>query len=117
MKSGSIWCGQRMIVPQAWRADRPWSRLRGLLGRAPLHAGAAQALWLVPCAGIHTIGMRYALDVVFLDRAGSVLAWHEAVPPWRARRCGGARHTVELAAGSLAGLDLQRGEIWQWHAA
>lgn len=115
MKTGSIWRGSCVIVPQAWRADRPWSRLRGLLGRTPLRPHA-QALWLVPCGGIHTLGMRYALDVVFLDRAGRVLDWHEALVPWRMRQCRGARQTVELAAGSLVGLGLRHGEEWQWRA-
>jgi uncharacterized membrane protein (UPF0127 family) len=117
VKAGSIWRGAQLLVPQAWRADRPWSRARGLLGRSPLRACAAQALWLVPCGGIHTIGMGYALDVVFLDRDGRVLAWHEAVAPWRMRRCRGARQTVELAAGSVAALEPARGEVWQWRTA
>lgn len=116
MKRGSIWRGSQLLVAQAWRADRMWSRARGLLGRPPLEP-RVQALWLVPCGGIHTLGMRYALDVVFLDRTGRVLAWHEAVAPWRARQCRGARQTVELAAGSLAGLELAQGETWQWRAA
>ena len=102
------------IVAQAWRADRPWSRLRGLLGRPPLAGEALQALWLVPCGGVHTVGMRYPLDLVFLDRAGHVLDCCAALRPWRMRACRGAHQTVELASGAIAVLEPAEGEIWQW---
>jgi uncharacterized membrane protein (UPF0127 family) len=102
------------IVPTAWRADRPWSRLRGLLGRPRLDGAARQALWLVPCGSVHTVGMRYPLDLVFLDRAGHVLDCCEHVRPLRMRRCRGAYQTVELAPGGIAALDPVRGEEWQW---
>ncbi len=114
MRQGVITRDGQAIVPQAWRADRPWSRLRGLLGRAPLRAAAAQALWLVPCAGVHTFGMSYPLDIVFLDRDNRVIDCCENLRPWRARQCHGARHTVELAPGGIAALAPVHGEEWQW---
>lgn len=46
-----------------------WSRLRGLLFTKP-HAGL---LVLCPCRSIHTVGMKYALDVAFVDGTGMVL--------------------------------------------
>jgi len=117
VKQGAIWRGEQVIVPQAWCADRAWSRLRGLLARPPLLGPATQALWLVPCGSIHTMGMRYALDIVFLDRKGHVLSWSESVLPWRVRQCRGATQTVELAPASLAQIDPRQGEVWQWRSA
>ena len=114
MRRGVICREGRPIVPLAWRADRPWSRLRGLIGRDALQGRARQALWLVPCNGVHTFGMGYPLDIVFLDRAGHVLDFVENLRPWRARQCRGARQTVELAAGGIAALQPVRGEQWQW---
>lgn len=114
MKQGSIYRDGQLIVPQAWCADRPWSRLRGLLGRSPLHDRALQALWLTPCGGVHTFGMSYALDLVFLDRSGRVVDCCESVSPWRIRQCRGARQTVELASGSIATLSPMLGEDWSW---
>lgn len=114
MRHGAIYRDGQPIVPVVWRADRPWTRLRGLLCRKPMQGDARQALWLVPCCGVHTFGMRYSLDIVFLDRAGAVLAWHEHVEPWRTRRCRGAWQTVELVSGGIDSIRPVRGEVWQW---
>ena len=114
MKQGAIIRNGQPIVPQAWRADRPWSRLRGLLARPPLRGDAAQALWLTPCGGVHTFGMGYPLDIVFLDRACRVLECCENLPPWRMCQRAGAWHTVELAPGSIATLVPVKGEEWAW---
>lgn len=114
MRRGVILRGGVPIVPLAWRADRPWSRMRGLLGRARLADGARQALWLVPCGSVHTAGMGYPLDIVFLDRGGRVLDCCEGVRPWRMRLGRGAHQTVEMAPGGIAALGPVRGEEWQW---
>jgi uncharacterized membrane protein (UPF0127 family) len=60
-----------------------WSRLRGLIGTT--HAGfpPGQALWIVPCRGVHTFAMRFPLDLLYLDRARKVIDVHENVQPWR----------------------------------
>lgn len=76
-------------------ADTPWRRLRGLAGyRVPPHA-----LLLAPCASVHTCGMRFALDLYWLDAAGRTLRVDRGVKPWRLRSCRGARAVVEVAAG------------------
>lgn len=117
MRVGAIHRDGNPIVPQAWLANRPWSRLRGLLARPALQGDAMQALWLVPCGSVHTLGMRYPLDIVFLDGQGRVLDWHEALQPWSARRCRKARQTVEFAPGGISVLEPSHGEAWQWQAA
>ena len=77
-----------------------WERMRGLLGRAPL--AADEALVIEPCNMVHTVGMRYPIDVVFADRAGRVLQVSAAVPPRRMRGCLRAARVVELRAGEAA---------------
>jgi len=45
-------------------ADRPATRNKGLLGRNSLASG--EGLWIVPCEAIHTFGMRFPIDLVYL---------------------------------------------------
>lgn len=78
-------------------ANRPWTRLRGLLGRSGLEEGEGM---LFPRTGsVHTMFMRFPIDVVFLDTDLRVLSVREAVPAWRAVKERGAKWTLELAAG------------------
>lgn len=117
MKLGALYRDGQCVVPRTWLADTPWSRLRGLLGRAPLRPDAEEALLLSPCGAVHTLGMRYALDIIFLDKAGRVLDFHAALPPGRMRHCRGAWRTVELSSGGLARLQPQTGEELTWQSA
>jgi uncharacterized membrane protein (UPF0127 family) len=114
VKAGTIERDAAPAIALAWNADRWWTRLRGLLGRAPLPADGSQALLIQPCASVHTFWMRYPLDIVFLDRAQRVLGWRENVRPWRAAAQPGARTTVEFHAGALAILQPRLGERWTW---
>jgi uncharacterized membrane protein (UPF0127 family) len=79
---------------------------RGFLGRARGWLGLAEApdqeaLWLKPCSAVHTFGMRFELDLVFLDRKQRVLSTRHQVRPFRACWHPGACSTVELPAGFL----------------
>ncbi|WP_336603755.1 DUF192 domain-containing protein [Bordetella sp. 02P26C-1] len=71
-------------------------RLRGLLCRATA-PGPRTGFWLKPCSSIHTFGMRFAIDVAFIDRAGKVQRLVRNVPPGRMVFCFGAASAVELA--------------------
>lgn len=79
------------------------SRRRGLLGRDRLDQ--ASALLLAPCSAVHTVGMRFAIDVVFLDRQGYAVKVVRDLRPWRMALATGARVVIEMTAGSL-GSDL-----------
>lgn len=68
-----------------------------LLGLALLKRGRAGPGLLIPrCRSIHTVGMRFALDLVFLDRHGAVVEHRRDVPPFRLARCPGAASVLEL---------------------
>lgn len=73
------------------------ARMRGLLARPALQAG--QAMLIRPCNMVHTVGMRYPIDVVFLRRDGLVLKVAAAVMPRRMRAHLDADCVLELAAG------------------
>lgn len=100
-------------------ADRPWTRLRGLLGRKGLQAG--EGLLLRPVGAIHTMFMRFAIDVVFLDRDYTVLKVVENLRPWRFAGARGAKAVLELPRGGAR--RLRNGETlvivpnWQRKAA
>jgi uncharacterized membrane protein (UPF0127 family) len=64
-------------------ADGHWSRLRGLMGKAPGSFSAGDALWILPCKGVHTLGMRFPIDVVYLSSEKVVVHMEQGLAPWR----------------------------------
>jgi uncharacterized membrane protein (UPF0127 family) len=64
-------------------ADTHWKRLIGLIGTRPEDFLSGGGLWIVPCHGVHTYAMRFALDVVYLSSDNRVLHLEENVRPWR----------------------------------
>jgi uncharacterized membrane protein (UPF0127 family) len=69
---------------------------------------------LEPCWLVHTFGMRYALDLAFVDAAGRIRKLAYGVRPGRIAGSPGARQTIELSAGVLAGLGLKVGDRVRW---
>jgi len=85
------------------------TRLRGLLGRRRL--APTEALWLRPCNGVHTLGMIFAIDVIFLDDQLRVVKLIENLRPFRLTVPHlGARSVVEMAAHSAAHAALKVGD-------
>jgi uncharacterized membrane protein (UPF0127 family) len=76
-------------------------RRRGLLGRDGLAPGAA--LVITRCNAVHTIGMRFAIDVAFVDSRGRVRKIVRALRPWRMACSPLASNAIEFAAGELDG--------------
>ena len=64
-------------------ADTHWGRLRGLLGVTASHFRNGSGLWIVPCHGVHTLGMAFPIDVVYLDEAMTVIDVQPDLRPWR----------------------------------
>ena len=94
-------------------ADGWWSRGRGLLGRRALHSG--EGLLLTPCRSVHMFGMRFPLDVAFLDGEGTVVGQYPDLAPWRRTRWHrAARHALELPAGTLAATGTAPGDRVTW---
>ena len=85
-------------LARVWNANRYFLRLRGLLGRTIPEGGG---LLLTPCGSIHTFGMRYPIDAVYLSSSGRVLRVDgslKAGKAWPMQR--GARRVLELPAGT-----------------
>ena len=84
------------------------ARNAGLLGRASFDAAAA--LVLAPCLSIHTVGMQFPIDVVFVSRDGRALRIIHRLKPWRAAVSVRASAVIELAGGTLDGRDIRVGD-------
>ncbi len=107
-RAGSDTC----LIPKVCKTANAWERMRGLLGRPPLAPG--QGLLIDPCPSVHTLGMCYAIDIVFLDAQYQVLRQLPNLVPLRWAGCTGARATLEMAPGTLAALGLSIGDSLQW---
>lgn len=105
---------ESVVIGHVRRTTSAFERMRGLLGHGPL--AADHGLWLVPCNSIHTAFMRYPIDVVFLDRALTVVYIETALSPWRSAWRVRARSVLELAAGGAAAAELTVGQRLRWHA-
>ena len=68
-------------------------RLLGLIGRRSLAQGVA--VEIPRCRSVHTFGMRFPLDLIWLDDERRVVRIDRAVPPWRIRACRQARSVLE----------------------
>jgi uncharacterized membrane protein (UPF0127 family) len=72
---------QTWLATKVRKADNFFTRLIGLLKRK--HLGPEEALWLMPSKGIHTIGMKFPIDVVFLNRGHHVVGLMSGLLPYR----------------------------------
>ncbi|CCO07021.1 DUF192 domain-containing protein [Desulforamulus hydrothermalis] len=98
-----------IIAQQVNLADTFWLRLKGLLGRKHLPAG--QALVLYPCSAVHTFFMQFAIDLVFLDKQGTVVRLQENMVPWRlSPYVPRAVVAVELPLGSIKAGCIEHGD-------
>jgi uncharacterized membrane protein (UPF0127 family) len=89
-------------------ADTSAKRRTGLLGKDGLAAG--EGLWIVPCEGIHTIGMKFPIDVVFLSRKHEVLKVRSRMDKWRISCCLRAHSVLELPAGTVERTGTRKGD-------
>jgi uncharacterized membrane protein (UPF0127 family) len=64
-------------------ADTHWTRLRGLIGLATNDFRNGSGLWIKPCHGVHTLGMGFPIDVIYLDRSMTVVHVESELRPWR----------------------------------
>lgn len=85
--------GLRVFVARSWRAR--------LLGLAGLRQMPADCVLLIPrCRSVHTVGMRFAIDVTFVDRDGRELRTVRGVRPGRVVSCRRAAAAIEAPAGA-----------------
>ena len=99
---------------QSWVADKvdkagsSSSRRKGLLGRAHLVPG--EGLWIVPCESVHTFWMKFAIDLIYVDRKMKVRKLRRALVPWRMSICWTAHSVLELDAGAIERCGVREGD-------
>lgn len=84
------------------------TRTRGLLGRDALAPG--HGLVIAPSQGVHTFGMRFPIDIIFVRRDGRVIRCRERVAPRRLALSLRAFAVIEMAAGEVARAGLRTGD-------
>ena len=95
-------------------ANNVFKRMIGLLNRKVLAQG--EGLLLDRCYGIHTFGMRFPIDVVFLDKELRVIRVVTALPPWRSCLVKHAVYVLELPVGAIQGSQTSTGDQIQMRA-
>lgn len=103
MECGTV-LAERVAVAESFS-----SRLKGWMFRGV--PSSNEALLLPRCASVHTLFMRFPIDVVFLDGNNRVLSVREGLAPWRAAACSGAASTLELASGRIRAAGLCAGRL------
>jgi uncharacterized membrane protein (UPF0127 family) len=99
----------RSIASEVIAAFEPAARRKGLLGRDSFAKGSAMVI--APSNAIHTFWMRFAIDVLFVRRDGTVVKVCRSIPPWRMAATLWAYAVIELPAGTLAADDASVGDV------
>lgn len=87
-------------------------RTKGLLGRKGLAQG--EGMWIVPCEAVHTFGMQFPIDLVYIDKKHRVRKVRSNVPPWRISTCLSAHSVLELPAGTICDSQTAAGDVLEF---
>jgi uncharacterized membrane protein (UPF0127 family) len=102
--------GKVVLARRVEWAGTSAERRHGLLGRSELHP--EEGMYIAPCQWIHTFGMKFPIDVLFLARNGHVMAIHHSLRPFRlSRPVLRAQGVLELAAGRARTTNTEKGDI------
>jgi len=105
----------KLLLEDAMVADTMFARMKGLIGRSGLESG--QGMVLKPANSVHTFGMKFAIDVAFIDRRGRVLRLLKEMVPGRLGPIVlGSVCVVEAAAGEFAKAGLKEGDLLSFGA-
>lgn len=99
---------------ELYQATTWLTRLRGLFAYPSL--SDSQALLITPCKAVHTLGMKYSIDAVFLDKCGIILKLVQLTSGSIAA-CWQAHNVIEMRRGTIERLDLQVGQTLRAEAS
>jgi uncharacterized membrane protein (UPF0127 family) len=89
--------------------------MKGLLGCSLKEFAPGRGLWIRPSDGIHTIGMRFAIDAAYLDSKGKVIKLYHELPPFRIATISlRTRSVLELPPGTLEKTQTEVGDILEF---
>jgi uncharacterized membrane protein (UPF0127 family) len=87
-------------------AESSAQRRTGLLRHDKLDEGAG--LWIIPCEAVHTFFMKFAIDLIYLDRKHRVRGIVRELRPWRFSICLPAHSVLELPGGTIDRTNTQK---------
>ena len=93
-------------------AETSAERTVGLLKHEGLREN--EGLWIVPCEGVHTFFMKFALDLIYIDRKKVVKKVISNIPPWRVSYCLPAHSILELPVGTIQRTGTTKGDQLQF---
>lgn len=100
----------RIIGERIKIADTFWSRFIGLLGKKEISPG--EGVLILPCNSVHTLFMRFTIDVVFLDEGMRVMRVLPSLKPYRfSPIVRGAHCVLELAEGEIGEKGIEVGDL------
>ncbi len=97
-----------LLADRAAIADSSKTRKTGLLKHTRFEPG--DGLWITPCEAVHTIGMKFPIDVLFLDKKLRVVKIRPDMPQWRIAGSFRAHSVLELPSGTAAATSTARGD-------
>jgi uncharacterized membrane protein (UPF0127 family) len=93
---------ETFVATETILADSYLRRLIGLLGKTNRWAQVGRGLWIVPSSGVHTIGMLFPIDLIFLSKEKEVVHVEEYVRPFRISKVSlKAQSVLELPAHTI----------------
>ena len=97
-----------LLAETAELADTASKRRTGLLRHTGLEPG--QGMWIVPCEAVHSFGMKFTIDVIYLDRKKRVKKTRPQMVPRRISGCLLAHSVLELPAGTIEATGTRAGD-------
>jgi len=88
-----------IVEEHAWLADSFWKRLKGLLGTKSLERG--YGVVIKPCSSVHTFGMSYPIDVLFVDAHDRIIKIVVGMAGGRGSMALGSSYVIELPKGTV----------------
>ena len=101
------------IIEKAFKTTNFFERMRGLLFKEKLNSSSG--LIISPCSSVHTFGMKYTIDVVFLDKELTIVKLVKSLKPWRMAASNTSSIVLELVEDSINTLQLTTGQQLVWH--
>lgn len=97
-----------LIGGEIFSAETSAERRTGLLKHERLDEGAG--LWIVPCEAVHMFFMKFALDLIYVDRNHRVRGIVRGIRPWRMSICLPAHSVIELPVGTIDRTQTRKGD-------
>ena len=101
---------ENMLLDNVKIADSFFTRLKGLLGEPGLEPG--EGIVIKPCNSIHTLGMKFPIDVAFVNKDNMVIHIMDNIPKGKMSSIiKGAKYVIEARAGEFKARNLEVGDV------